>query len=84
MDNQELFIMGYNEGYERAIKDYREAWHKIKEQIGEEAEFAYADFDRYKCEVLGVDTDELPDDDFRYGMRRAYEIINEHIKEVKE
>ena len=66
------------------LKAYREAWFKIKEQMCEESDFAYADFDRYKCEVLGVDVDELPDDDFRYGLQRAIEIINEHISEVRE
>lgn len=68
----------------RELKDYREVWTKIKEQIREESDFAYADFDKYKCEVLGVDADELPDDDFRFGMIRAYEITNEHISKVKE
>lgn len=65
------------------LKAYREIWSKIKEQIDEEADFAYADFDKYKCEVLGVDTDELPDDDFRFGMRRALEIINEYISSME-
>lgn len=50
----------------------------IKDQIIEESDFAYADFDRYKEEVLGIEPDELPDDDFRYGMNRAVEIICEH------
>ncbi len=50
----------------------------IKDQIIEESDFAYADFDRYKEEVLGIEPDELPDDDFRYGMNRAVEIICDH------
>ena len=60
-----------------------EAWEKVKEQIKDEADFAYADFDEYKYEVLGVDDiDELPNDDFRYGMERTLEIINKHLWEV--
>ena len=58
---------------------------KIRAEINEEREFAYADFEQYKIEVLGVDPemveDELPHDDFRYGLERAIEIINEHIGE---
>lgn len=61
---------------------------KIREQIREEAEFAYADFEQYKIEVLGVDPetveDELPNDDFRYGMERAIEIIYENTVAVHE
>lgn len=69
----------------KELKDYRKTWDEIKKQIKEESNFAYADFDEYKYEVLGVDdVDELPSDDFRYGMERALEIINEYIREVKE
>ena len=78
----------FNQGYEmglKELKDYRKMWDEIKKQIKEESNFAYADFDKYKYEVLGVDDiDELPDDDFRYGMERAIEIINEYIRVVKE
>lgn len=49
---------------------------KIRAAIEEEAEFVYADFDQYKADVLGIEPDELPDDDFRYGLNRAIEIIN--------
>ena len=56
---------------------------EIKTEIKEEADFAYADFDRYKVEYLGQDLedahDSLPQDDFRYGMLRALEIINRNI-----
>lgn len=68
----------------RELKAYREIWSKIKEQIREESDFAYADFDRYKEDILHAEPDELPDDDFRYGLQRAIEIINEHISEVRE
>lgn len=69
----------------KELKDYRKTWDEIKKQIKEESNFAYADFDKYKYEVLGVDDiDELPDDDFRYGMERTLEIINEYIRVVEE
>lgn len=61
---------------------------KIKqamEQIIDEKDFAYADFDEYKIEVLGVeDADDLPDDDFRYGMGRCLEILNVLIAESED
>lgn len=60
------------------VKQYLE---KIKKQIIEESEFAYANFEEYKDEVLGVESDELPDDDYRYGMERAVDIINEFLSE---
>lgn len=53
---------------------------KIRAEIVEEKEHAYADFERYKVEYLGQDwedaLDSLPQDDFRYGMERAIEIID--------
>lgn len=51
---------------------------KIRAEIKEEAEYAYADFDEYKKDVLLAEPDELPDDDFRYGLERAIEIINKY------
>lgn len=55
----------------------------IKAEIKDEKEFAYADFEQYKVAYLGVDAeyveDELPFDDFRYGMERCLEIINKHL-----
>ena len=60
----------------------------IKAEIKEEKDCAYADFERYKVDYLGQDWedayDSLPQDDFRYGMERALEIINKHIKENKQ
>lgn len=55
--------------------------YRIMEEIDDEAECAYADFDEYKCDVLHAEPDELPDDDFRYGLRRAIEIINKYRAE---
>ena len=54
---------------------------QTREQIIEEKDFAYADFEQYKEEVLGVEPDELPDDDFRYGMERCLDILDELIAE---
>jgi len=53
-------------------------------QIIDEKDFAYADFERYKEEVLNVESDELPDDDFRYGMERCLEILDKLIAESEE
>ena len=58
---------------------------KIRGEILEEKEYAYADFERYKVEYLGQDwedvLDSLPQDDFRYGMERAVEIIDKYKAE---
>jgi hypothetical protein len=58
---------------------------KIRAEILEEKDYAYADFERYKVEYLGVDSeyveDELPQDDFRYGMERCIEIIDKYKEE---
>lgn len=58
---------------------------KIRAEIFEEKDCAYADFDKYKVDYLGVDSryveDELPYDDFRYGMERCIEIIDKYRKE---
>lgn len=59
-----------------------DSYDKIIEQIKDEAEYAYADFDRYKEDILYAEPDELPDDDFRYGLRRAIEIIREVLHET--
>ena len=58
---------------------------KIRAEILEEKECAYADFERYKVEYLGQDwedaLDSLPQDDFRYGMERAIELIDKYKAE---
>ena len=60
---------------------------KIRAEILEEKECAYADFERYKVEYLGQDwedaLDSLPQDDFRYGMERAIELIDKYKAEVE-
>lgn len=69
----------------RMYLNNRSVLETIKAEIKEEADFAYADFERYKVECLGQDWedayDSLPQDDFRYGMLRALEIICKHIGE---
>lgn len=61
---------------------------KIRAEILEEKECVYADFDKYKVDYLGVDSryveDELPYDDFRYGMERCIEIIDKYRNEVSD
>ena len=58
-------------------------FEKIIKEIEDEAEYAYADFNEYKYDILHSEPDELPNDDFRYGMRRAIEIINKYKRKVK-
>lgn len=65
----------------RGYRDGRyDMLEKIRAKILEEKECAYADFEQYKVEYLGQDwedvLDSLPQDDFRYGMERAIEIID--------
>ena len=56
--------------------------NKIRSELIEEKECAYADFLRYKVKYLGQGCqeayDSLPEDDFRYGMERAIEIIDKY------
>ena len=66
------------------IKPCEDVLEKIKAEILDEAEYAYADFDRYKEDILHAEPDELPDDDFRYGLERAVEIIDKYKAESEE
>lgn len=68
--------------YDMAIKalEQEDVLEKVIAEILDEAEYAYADFDQYKEDILHAEPDELPDDDFRYGMERAVEIINKFRK----
>lgn len=61
-------------------KQVNDMFDKIISEIDDEAEYAYADFDEYKEDILHAESDELPDDDFRYGLERAVEIINKYRK----
>ena len=67
--------MANNEKLKKALLEARK-------QIIDEADFAYADFEQYKMDVLGVEVDDLLNDEFRYGMERALQIISQNIKEV--
>lgn len=73
---------------ECAFKSVAKVLDRIRAEIFEEKECAYADFDKYKVDYLGVDSryveDELPYDDFRYGMERCIEIIDKYRNEVNE
>lgn len=61
---------------------------KLRAEILEEKECAYADFERYKVEYLGQDLedalDSLPQDEFRYGMERAIELIDKYKAESED
>ena len=56
--------------------------NKIRAEILEEKECAYADFERYKVEYLWQDWedayDSVPQDDFRFGMERCIDIIDKY------
>ena len=58
---------------------------KIRAEILEEKDCAYADFEQYKVDYLRIDAeyveDELPQDDFRYGMERCIDIIDKYKAE---
>ena len=74
--------------YNMGVSEQEQVLDKIRAEILEEKECAYADFERYKVEYLGQDQedvlDSLPQDDFRYGMERAIEIIGEYKAESEE
>ena len=80
----------HNGSYGTAINEAIKALERksvlddIKAEILDEAEYAYADFDRYKEDILHAEPDELPDDDFRYGLERAVEIINKYNAESED
>ena len=87
IDKEELIkALQYDRNqYQKGYADAMAVIDDIKTEINEERECAYADFERYKVEYLGIDPeyveDELPNDDFRYGMERCLEIIDKHIGE---
>lgn len=71
--------------YERVIANstpLKRELDKIRAEILEEKEYAYANFEAYKIDYLMQDEedvlDSLPQDDFRYGMERAIEIIDKY------
>lgn len=53
----------------------------LVEQLNEEREYAYANFEEYKESVLGIEADELPEDEFRYGVERCMQLLNKLIAE---
>lgn len=78
MAEGEIYDIEYNPKAENEKEDVLD---KARAEILDEAEYAYADFDRYKEDILCAEPDELPDDDFRYGLERAVEIINKYKAE---
>ena len=81
MTKEQNYMCGYRDGKSDVLE-------KIRAEILEEKECAYADFERYKVEYLGQDPedvlDSLPQDDFRYGMERAIEIIDKYKAESED
>ena len=82
MAKGEIYDIEY---YPKAENEKEDVLDKIRTEIAEEKEHAYADFERYKVEYLGQDVedalDSLPQDDYRYGMERCIEIINKYKTE---
>ena len=73
MTNQEQYDVVWEKA--KKYESMLETLKKIKKQIKDEADYAYADFEDYKQNILEVEAYDLPNDDFRYGMYRALEII---------
>jgi len=86
-----IYIIDGNDKYEvteqcikamKATNRMANVLDKIRAEILEEKEHAYADFERYKVEYLSQDwedaLDSLPQDDFRYGMERCIEILDKY------
>ncbi len=84
----EALVESEDTGYNNANEKWLDRMDKIRAEIAEEKECAYADFEQYKIDYLGVDAeyveDELPYDDFRYGMERCIEIIDKYRKGMVE
>ena len=80
------YTLAPTEVFDMAIKalEQEPILDKIRAEIDEEADYAYADFDRYKEDILHAESDELPDDDYRYGLRRAIEIIDKYKRESED
>ena len=82
------FLVNYMGVLEKQMVEQEPVLDKIRAEILEEKECAYADFERYKVEYLGQDWedayDSLPHNDFRYGMERCIEIIDRYRNEVSE
>lgn len=59
--------------------------YKLKnlvDKLQDEKDYAYANFDEYKIDILGCDdVDELPNDDYRFGLNRAIALLQVLIAE---
>jgi len=78
---QDIYNTAFVRGKNYMSLEQKSVLDNIKAEILDEAEYAYADFDEYKEDILHAEPDELPDDDFRYGLERAIEIIDKYRTE---
>lgn len=54
----------------------------LVDKLQDEKDYAYANFDEYKIDVLGCENvDDLPNDDYRFGLNRAIELVQLLIAE---
>lgn len=57
----------------------------LVDKLQYEKDYAYANFDEYKLDVLGCDNvDDLPNDDYRFGLNRAIKLLQLLIAEGEE
>ncbi len=57
----------------------------LVDKLQDEKDYAYANFDEYKLDVLGCDdVDDLPNDDYRFGLIRAIDLLQLLIKESED
>jgi hypothetical protein len=58
---------------------------KLVDKLQDEKEYAYANFNEYKINVLNCDDiDDLPDDDYRFGLNIAIELLQLLIAESED
>ena len=92
--NEAIKLLAYGTAYEikgaYSGKIYHKSYMNSSKNLDKYANMEvtdkpfYADFDRYKEDILHAESDELPDDDFRYGLRRAIEIIDKYKAESED
>lgn len=57
----------------------------LVDKLQDEKDYAYANFDEYKLDVLGCDdVDDLPNDDYRFGLNRAIVLLQLLIAESED
>ncbi len=84
---EKALLDSYCQGVEDVLKNLKNleqepVLDKIRAEMFEEKEHAYANFEAYKIDYLMQDEEDvlnsLPQDDFRYGLERAIEIIDKY------